>query len=191
MDAHPVALIAGRWIKHSGIGVIQRLSRARLVFSIDDDVAQCNERFETRTRAPIMATSNPTSTTATMPSKPDSTHAVLERHLGSFTAGDLEALLSDYSDDSVLFTVNGPLTGLGPIRELMTGLFAEFEKPGSRFDLQLTNVVGEVGFIVWTARTADNVYELGTDTFVVRGGKIAFQSFVGQVVPRRSSDGGN
>jgi ketosteroid isomerase-like protein len=168
------------------------VSQARLGSSIDDEDAQCSARVEHWNTSTTMTTNNSTRTTATMTSKPASTtEIVLERHLGSFAAGDLEALLSDYSEDSVLFTVNGPLTGLGPIRALMTCLFAEFEKPGSRFELQITSVVGEVGFIVWSARTADNVYELGTDTFVVRGGKIAFQSFVGKVVPRRSSDGGN
>jgi hypothetical protein len=118
------------------------------------------------------------------------TQAVLDRHLGSFAAGDLDAIMSDYTDASVLFTVNGPLAGLGPIRGFMTGLFAEFAKPGASFDMHTLNVAADVGFIVWSARTADNVYELATDTFVVRDGKIAFQSFVGKVVPRSSANGG-
>jgi hypothetical protein len=37
----------------------------------------------------------------------------------------------------------------------------------------------------WTAETADNVYELATDTFVVKDGKIAAQSFASRVVPKR------
>ena len=118
------------------------------------------------------------------------TQAVLDRHLGAFAAGDLEALLSDYTEASVLFTASAPLAGLGPIRGLMAGLFAEFAKPGARFDLHTLSVAGDVGFIVWSARTADNVYELATDTFVVRDGRIAFQSFVGKVVPRSAPDGG-
>jgi len=35
-----------------------------------------------------------------------------------------------------------------------------------------------------SAETADNVYEIATDTFVVRGGKIAYQSFCGKIVPK-------
>jgi len=113
------------------------------------------------------------------------TQAVLDRHLGSFAAGDLDTLLSDYADGSVLFTANGPLEGPDAIRGLMSGLFAEFARPGARFELHRMDVAGEVGFIVWSATTADNVYELATDTFLVRDGKIARQSFVGKVVPRR------
>jgi hypothetical protein len=37
-------------------------------------------------------------------------------------------------------------------------------------------VEGNYAYILWTAETADNVYEVGTDTFVVRDGKIVAQS---------------
>ena len=38
-------------------------------------------------------------------------------------------------------------------------------------------------YCIWTAETADNVYELGTDTLVVRDGKILGQSFAGKITP--------
>jgi hypothetical protein len=38
-------------------------------------------------------------------------------------------------------------------------------------------VEGDCAYILWTAEAADNVYEVGTDTFVVRDGKIVAQSF--------------
>lgn len=123
----------------------------------------------------------------TVPVRPpglDATRAVLDRHLGSFAAGDLDALMSDYTERAVLFTADGPLEGPGPIRAMMSRLFAEFAEPGARFELHRLDVAGDVGFIVWSATTADNVYELATDTFVVQDGKIAWQSFVGKVVPR-------
>jgi hypothetical protein len=45
-------------------------------------------------------------------------------------------------------------------------------------------VDGDHAFILWTAETADNVYELGTDTFVVRDGKITVQSFAAKTTAR-------
>ena len=45
-------------------------------------------------------------------------------------------------------------------------------------------VEGETAYIVWSAETADNVYELATDTFVVRDGKIITQTFAGKLVPK-------
>ena len=43
---------------------------------------------------------------------------------------------------------------------------------------------GDYAYILWAAETADNVYELATDTFVVRDGKIIAQSFVGKITPK-------
>ena len=38
--------------------------------------------------------------------------------------------------------------------------------------------------MLWTAETADNVYEMGTDTLVVMDGKIVAQSFAGKITPK-------
>jgi len=113
-----------------------------------------------------------------------STFSVLAHHLSSFADGDLDAIMEDYTEDSVLFTIDGKLEGRGPIRRLMTGLFTEFAKPGASFEMRAQNIEGEVAHIVWSAETPDNRYEFATDTFVVRRGKIAYQSFAGKIVPR-------
>ncbi|WP_455377509.1 hypothetical protein [Petrachloros mirabilis] len=47
------------------------------------------------------------------------------------------------------------------------------------------SVAGNVACIVRTEETAGNVYEMATDTFVVRNGKIMAQSFAGKIVPNR------
>lgn len=109
---------------------------------------------------------------------------VLGHHLACFGGGDLDGIMADYTEDSVLFTPGGPLTGLVAIRGLFTGMFAEFAKPGATFEMQVQTVEGEGAYIVWNAETADNVYEVGTDTFVVRDGKIVIQSFAGKIVPK-------
>ena len=44
---------------------------------------------------------------------------------------------------------------------------------------------GEYAYILWTGETADNVYEMATDTFFVRNGKIVAQSFTGKITPKR------
>ena len=46
------------------------------------------------------------------------------------------------------------------------------------------SVVDDFSYVVWTAETADNVYEMGTDTQVVRDGKIVAQSFAGKITPK-------
>ena len=109
---------------------------------------------------------------------------VLGHHLQAFGAGSLEEIMKDYTAESKFVTPDGVIEGLDGIRTALAGLFAEFGKPGMRFEMLKTHVVGEVALIVWNAETADNVYELGTDTFVVRGGKIAYQTFAAKVAPK-------
>jgi hypothetical protein len=71
------------------------------------------------------------------------------------------------------------------IRELFVGMLAEFAKPGASFEMIRQGIDGEAAFIIWKARTADNDYELGADTMLVRGGKIEIQSFAGKIVTRK------
>jgi ketosteroid isomerase-like protein len=113
-----------------------------------------------------------------------STKDVLDNHLKSFSKGDLEGILSDYAPEAVMFTPDGPLRGPGEMRPLFQALIAEFGKPGAVFTLKRQSADGEYGYILWTAETADNVYEIATDTFVVRDGKITAQSFTGKITPK-------
>jgi len=113
-----------------------------------------------------------------------STKEVLDHHLKCFDEGDLEGILSDYAPSAVLFTTDGPLRGVNAIRPLFQAMVAEFGKPGATFSMKQQFVEGDHAYILWSAETADNVYELGTDTFVVRDGKIVAQSFTGKITPK-------
>lgn len=112
------------------------------------------------------------------------TKNILDHHLKSFGEGDLKGILSDYAPGAVLFTSDGPLKGIDAIRPLFQALIAEFGKPGAVFSMKQQFVEGDYAYILWVAETAENVYELGTDTFVVRDGKIVAQSFTGRITPK-------
>jgi hypothetical protein len=45
-------------------------------------------------------------------------------------------------------------------------------------------VDGEHAYIFWKAESDNYDVPLGTDTFVIRDGKIVFQSFAGQIIPK-------
>ena len=113
-----------------------------------------------------------------------STKDVLDHHTKCFGEGDLTGILSDYAPGAVLFTPDGPLRGSDAMRPLFQAMFAEFGKPGAAFSMKQQAVEGDYAYILWTAETADNVYEVGTDTFVVRDGKIVAQSFAGKITPK-------
>ena len=112
-----------------------------------------------------------------------STKDVLEHHLKAFDQGDLNGVLSDYAPGAVVFTKDGTFKGVDAIRPLFETLFAEFAKPGATFTMKQQLVEGDYAYILWTAETADNVYELATDTFVVQQGKIVAQSFTAKIRP--------
>jgi ketosteroid isomerase-like protein len=113
-----------------------------------------------------------------------STKDVIDHHLKAFGERDLPGILSDYAPDAVMFTADGPLRGVDAMRPLFRAMVAEFGKPGARFRMERQFVDGDFAYILWTAETADNVYEVGTDTFVVRDGQIVAQSFTGKVTPK-------
>ena len=110
-----------------------------------------------------------------------STKDVFDHHLKSFGEGDLNGILADYAPAAILFTPDGPLTGADAIRPFFQALLEEFGKPGTTFSMNLVSIDGEFAYCLWTAETADNVYELGSDTLVVRDGRIVAQSYAGKV----------
>lgn len=114
----------------------------------------------------------------------NSTKDVIDHHLKCFGEGDLKGVLSDYAPGAVLFTPDKPLRGADAIRPLFQAMIAEFGKPGAVFSMRHQSIEGNYAYILWTAETAENVYELGTDTFVVRDGKIVVQSFACKITPK-------
>ncbi len=113
-----------------------------------------------------------------------STQEVLDHHLAAFGGGDLGSILEDFAEDSVIITKDGIHRTRDEKAAVFTALFEEFAKPGMSFSLDHVAVEGDTAFIAWSADTADNVYDLGTDTFFVRDGKIAVQTYVAQVTPK-------
>jgi hypothetical protein len=109
---------------------------------------------------------------------------LLARHLECLETFDLAGTMADYADESKLFSPGGVLNGSDSIRHFYGTLYGEFEKPGTSFDLLRQEVDGDTAYIVWTAETAENVFEIGSDTFIVRNGKIVTQTFAGKISPK-------
>jgi hypothetical protein len=118
-----------------------------------------------------------------------STRAVLDHHLQCFGSCDLDGILTDYTDDSVLLMPEGALKGRSAIREFFVGAFAEFGQPGTTFEMKSMHVEGDYAFIFWDAETVDHRFEAATDTFVVRDGRIALQSYAAKITPKSAERG--
>ena len=113
-----------------------------------------------------------------------STADVLDHHLNCFRDRDLDGTLADYSEDGVFFGAEGALRGLNAIKPVFEKVFAEFAKPVKSVAMKQRLIEGEYAYIVWTAETADNSYQLASDTFFIRNGSIQMQSFAARVTPK-------
>ena len=105
---------------------------------------------------------------------PDATPAVLNHHLESIIAVDVDALMADYDENSILITPDVTARGTGEIR----GFFNEFTKALTpdflaAFDMKKVEVDGDIAYIAWSVGDA---VPLGSDTLVVTNGKIRVQT---------------
>jgi ketosteroid isomerase-like protein len=113
------------------------------------------------------------------------TGQVLNHHLQALGNGNLDEILDDYLEDSVLITPDRTIKGLSGIRSAFEGFLSGLFKPGTyelAFDAR--HVHGDVAYIAWHAKCASADIALGTDTFIVKGGKIMVQTFAAKVDPR-------
>ncbi len=104
------------------------------------------------------------------------TKAVFEHHMQAYLARDLDGMLSDYTEESALFinTAPEPIKGLVAIGGFFAQV-AEMLTPEvlGQFKVLHQVIDGEVAYITWSAGQA---FPFVTDTFVVRGDKIAIQT---------------
>jgi ketosteroid isomerase-like protein len=113
------------------------------------------------------------------------TERTLVRHWQAFGAGDVEAILADYAEDAMLIAPDGPVKGHAAIRALFANVFANMFPPKSTsLSLDKQIIVGEIAYIVWSGRSEFYRAAFGTDTFVIRGGKIVVQTFAAQLTKK-------
>ena len=105
----------------------------------------------------------------------DDTAATLARHIKAIFSGDVDAVLQNFNDDSVVFTPDGLVRGLTAIRKDTEAFFSDSPPEMLRaFEIVRQEADGEVGYLLWKA---EPFVTLAAETFVVRGGKIVAQTF--------------
>lgn len=111
----------------------------------------------------------------------ETTKAVIEHHLEAFGSGTIDSLLADYTEESVILTPNGQIKGLEEIKALFEGMFPLFPAEGSEFVLDKMEINNQLGYIVWHANTPVATIPLGTDSYIVKDGKIMQQTFAAKI----------
>jgi hypothetical protein len=105
---------------------------------------------------------------------------VLARHLEALTVG-VEEVMKDYTESSIFFSPDGLLRGRAAIRLYFEQLLSSFPPAlAQALTLVRQDIDGDVAYIVWKA---EPFIPMGTDTFVIRDGKIVVQTFLPFVVP--------
>ena len=99
---------------------------------------------------------------------------VFQHHAEVLIAGDLEGIVSDYSDDAVFITPAGALHGKDGVRAGFTKLLEDV--PSADWDVPTQIYEGDVLFIEWSADSEKTRVEDGIDTFVFRDGLIRVQT---------------
>lgn len=100
---------------------------------------------------------------------------ILIHHLTAFGNNDLDEILIDYTNESVIVTPNGSVKGLTEIREFFIDFFTVIPT-GSSFAMKQKTIIGNVAYILWASESSSTKISLGTDTFVFDGNKIQYHT---------------
>ncbi|OBH41325.1 nuclear transport factor 2 family protein [Mycobacterium mantenii] len=99
---------------------------------------------------------------------------VFAHHGTALAAGDLDEIVVDYAEDSVLISPAGVARGKDAIRRVFAALLDDL--PDANWDLKTQLFDDDVLFLEWTADSAVNRVDDGVDTFVFRDGMIRVQT---------------
>ncbi len=111
----------------------------------------------------------------------DTSKNIVERHLNSFVNNDLDGVMADYTNESVMITQDATYTGIEEIKVFFVSLNMHFPKQNSSFELGNLVAKDDLVYIVWNAKTPGLHIPIGSDTFIIKEGKISQQTFVGQL----------
>ena len=104
------------------------------------------------------------------------TETVVRHHLQAFVEQQgLDAILDDYAADACFLSEGRAYCGKPAIREFFDAFIAGLPAQAiDQFTLRSLRVQGGLAYITWSAGPE---LPFGTDTFVVRQGRIAAQTF--------------
>ena len=114
----------------------------------------------------------------------EETAAVVGNHLKMFGENNLEGIIKDYTEESVIITPDVTYRGLDEIMGMFEAVVPMFPADNMEFNLIKQEFFGDLAYIYWTCETPYVSVPLGTDTFIIRDGKIFRQTFTATVVPK-------
>jgi len=107
---------------------------------------------------------------------------VFAHHAEALGAGDLEGIVSDYTEDALFITPAGVRRGPDGIRDAFRQLLSEL--PDAAWDLKTQIYEQDILLLEWAADARTNRVEDGIDTFVFRDGMIRVQTVRYTLIPK-------
>ena len=108
----------------------------------------------------------------------------LSHHMTAFIRSDVDSIMENYTDGSVLFSPDGVLEGRDLIRSFYVNLTGTLLPPGSTFQSVRQDRRGDTVFLLWQAESPVMKFHLAAETLVIRDGKIVTHSFAAAVEPK-------
>jgi len=99
---------------------------------------------------------------------------IFAHHAEVLIAGDLEGIVSDYTDDAVIITPDGVQRGKDGVRAAFLALLGEV--PNATWDVPVQVFEGDILYIEWSAVSEKTRVTDGVDTFVFAGDGIRVQT---------------
>lgn len=117
-----------------------------------------------------------------MDTRTNQTLNVMNRHLHAFmTNQGAAAIVDDYEENAVLHAPDRVYRGVDEIRGFFEAFLGNLpEQALEIFRMRTQEAHGEVGYIVWSV---GDLIPLGTDTFLIKGGKIVQQTYAALIGP--------
>jgi hypothetical protein len=112
---------------------------------------------------------------------PDSPEVIVARHMTAIDSGDVEGAAADYAYGAVFITPMGETKGKPAIHKALAAMLPKaVDTAGARAPVVIKQkfFTKEIGYIVWVQNAGKPEEMQGSDTFVVRDGKIVAQTVV-------------
>ena len=101
--------------------------------------------------------------------------AVMWHHINAVGSGNLEEILKDYTEESLIVSPEKTFQGLANLPSFFTSWIKRVPPgAGDSFKITHQHIVGDVAYIVWMM---GDFAPFATDTYIIRDGKIVIHSF--------------
>ncbi len=109
---------------------------------------------------------------------------VFQHHVEALGRNDLKDLMSDYTEQSDLWTPDGTIIGLHAISSFYSNIFPLFPKDKTQLEIKKMISNDDKVYIVWTADSPMVNVSFATDCFEIKEGKISWQTTAFQMAAK-------